>query len=109
MCKPISGQELCENDRYINDFGLQKKEGDWADSEFRTTDNCTFIALGRGKSPRGIINKGHRPDYIVIDVIDDDEMCRNENRINDTMNWIQKALFNTFYFGNLKLVSQKIY
>ncbi len=103
MLKNIQ-EELSENDRYINDFGLQKKEGDWADSEFRTTDDCAFIPLGRGQSPRGIINKGHRPDYIVIDDIDDDEMCRNESRINDTMNWIQKALFNTMDAGNGRFI-----
>ena len=32
-----------------------------------------FLACGRGQSPRGLRKREARPDYIVIDDLDDDE------------------------------------
>ena len=37
-----------------------------------------------------------RPDYIVVDDLDDDEMCRSEARVREMTNWIKEALFGCF-------------
>ena len=97
-------EELQYNELYIADFGKQMKEGCWADGEFTTTDNCHFVALGRGQSPRGIKYKGQRPDYIVIDDLDDDEMCRNPKRVKEATEWVLTALFGAMELGRGRFI-----
>ncbi|ADY51522.1 phage uncharacterized protein [Pseudopedobacter saltans DSM 12145] len=96
--------ELQYNERYIADFGLQVKTGDWAEGKFRTTDGCMFVALGRGQSPRGLKDRGKRPDYIVIDDIDDDEIIGNSKRIGKALDWCLSALFGTMEGGRGRFV-----
>ncbi len=49
------------------------------------------VASGRGQSPRGLRDREARPDYIVIDDLDDDELCRNEKRVHDITDWVKEA------------------
>lgn len=88
--------ELQYNQRYIRDFGQQYNAGDWQEGQFVTQDGCAFFALGRGQSPRGLRYRNNRPDYIVIDDLDDDELSRNEARVNNITNWVKEALFGAF-------------
>ena len=88
--------ELQFNNRYIHDFGSKYNAGDWQDGHFVTSDGFAFFALGRGQSPRGLRYRSNRPDYIVIDDLDDDELCRNEKRVSDLTNWVKEALFGCF-------------
>jgi len=88
--------ELQFNNRYIYDFGSKYNAGDWQDGHFVTSDGFAFFALGRGQSPRGLRYRSNRPDYIVIDDLDDDELCRNEKRVSYLTNWVKEALFGCF-------------
>lgn len=85
--------ELESNQRIINDFGVQAGLGTWEAGKFITTDGCSFRALGRGQSPRGARNKEARPDYILCDDLDEDEVCRNPKRMDDAWDWTIGALF----------------
>ena len=96
--------ELEFNDLYINDFGQQMKAGSWAEGEFTTVDGCYFTAVGRGQSPRGIKKNGRRPDYIVIDDIDDDELVLNEKRVSKATEWVLSALFGTMEAGRGRFI-----
>lgn len=96
--------ELQYNEIFIRDFGKQVMEGSWENGEFRTTDGCLFVALGRGQSPRGLKDRGKRPDYIVIDDIDDDEMVRNPTRVGNILEWCLSALFGTMEGGRGRFV-----
>lgn len=96
--------ELAYNELYIRDFGTQIKTGSWAEGAFITTDGCFFAALGRGQSPRGIKNSGRRPDYIVIDDIDDDELVRNPKRVSQAAEWVLSALFGTMEAGRGRFI-----
>lgn len=96
--------ELQYNERYIHDFGVQYSNGSWESGNFQTKDNVSFRALGRGQSPRGLIYKGKRPDYIIPDDIDDDELCRNVSRVDDLFNWMVRALFNTMDMGRGRFI-----
>lgn len=40
-----------------------------------------------------------RPDYIVIDDLDDDELCRNERRVRELTDWVKEALFGALDVG----------
>lgn len=96
--------ELEFNRRIIADFGEQKSVGDWEEGEFVTRDGVAFFARGRGQSPRGLRYKNNRPDYIVIDDLDDDELCRNEKRVHDLTDWVKEALFGALDVGRGRFV-----
>lgn len=87
--------EFGHNQRYIHDYGVQFNHGNWQDGEFHTQDGCMFMAVGRSQSPRGIKERGKRPDYIVIDDIDDDELVENEKRVRKATDWCIEALGGT--------------
>lgn len=96
--------ELEANQRYLGDYGPQVKLGSWEDGEFGTRDGCAFVALGRGQSPRGLRDRQHRPDYISIDDIDDDELVRNERRVDEIVDWLKKAVTLTMPMGRGRMV-----
>ncbi len=91
--------ELEYNQRIIADFGQQKNIGLWTAGEFKTTAGVKFLAVGRGQSPRGLREREARPDYIVIDDLDDDERCRNERRVRELTAWVKEALFGALDVG----------
>lgn len=91
--------ELEYNQRIIADFGQQKNIGLWTAGEFKTTAGVKFLAVGRGQSPRGLREREARPDYIVIDDLDDDELCRNERRVRELTAWVKEALFGALDVG----------
>jgi len=96
--------ELENNQRYIADFGKQKKVGSWEEGEFVTADHCAFFSRGRGQSPRGLRYRDRRPDYIVIDDLDDDELCNNESRVNKLTDWVKEALFGALDGGRGRFI-----
>lgn len=88
--------ELQYNNYIKKDFGEQYNSGMWQEGEFVTKDQCAFFSRGRGQSPRGLRFRESRPDYIVVDDLDDDEMCRSEARVRAMTDWIKEALFGCF-------------
>lgn len=101
--------ELQYNQRYIADFGEQYNAGSWEEGEFVTRSEVAFFARGRGQSPRGLRYRSHRPDYVVIDDLDDDELVESPARVSKLFDWVRSALFGTldggrgrfFMVGNL--------
>lgn len=96
--------ELEYNQRIKADFGEQKSVGDWQEGEFKTKEGVKFLACGRGQSPRGLREREVRPDYIVIDDLDDDELCRNEKRVKDLTDWVKEALFGALDVGRGRFI-----
>lgn len=96
--------ELQYNKRIIADFGSQMSMGDWSEGEFTTKDGVHFLACGRGQSPRGLRKREARPDYIVIDDLDDDELCRNERRVRELTDWVKEALFGSLDVGRGRFI-----
>ncbi len=96
--------ELEFNQRLINDFGEQKNLGSWLEGEFKTRGGAKFLAIGRGQSPRGLRDREARPDYITIDDLDDDELCRNEKRVKDLTAWVKEALFGALDLGRGRFI-----
>jgi len=96
---------LQNNQRIINDYGIQEKPGNWESGEFVTREGTSFRALGAGQSPRGTRNENFRVDCILVDDIDTDEECRNEKRVKDKFKWIQEALIPTVSVsGNYRII-----
>lgn len=100
--------ELQYNQRYIHDYGEQYNAGSWEEGEFVTQSEVAFFARGRGQSPRGLRYRSHRPDYVVIDDLDD-ELVESPARVSKLFDWVRSALFGTldggrgrfFMVGNL--------
>ena len=96
--------ELQYNRRIIHDFGEQFNHGSWEEGRFVTRDGTAFFSLGRGQSPRGLRYKEDRPNYIVIDDLDDDELCQNEARVRKITDWIKEALFGALDGGRGRFI-----
>ena len=96
--------ELQYNKRIIADYGSQMSLGNWTDGEFTTKQGIYFLACGRGQSPRGLRKRESRPDYIVIDDLDDDELCRNERRVRELTDWVKEALFGALDVGRGRFI-----
>lgn len=97
--------ELANNEAYIQDFGIKADKGtEWTSGKFSLADGTTFVAIGRGQSPRGLKKNGQRPDYILIDDIDDDQLSNNESRVRKAYNWVMGPLYGTMAGGRGRLI-----
>jgi hypothetical protein len=83
------------NQRIINDYGLQEKIGSWTDSEFITRSKLGFRAVGRGQNPRGSRNEERRINVIIFDDVDDDEVCKNPDRLEEAWQWCEQTAIPT--------------
>lgn len=88
--------ELEGNQRLIHDFGDFQKLGSWELGDFRTKQGVRFKAIGRRQSPRGLRSKQHRPDYILCDDLDDDELVKNPKLVGLAYKWAMSALLGSF-------------
>lgn len=96
--------ELQYNQRFIHDFGEQYNVGTWEEGEFVTRSEVAFFARGRGQSPRGLRYRSHRPDYVVIDDLDDDELVESPARVTKLFDWVRSALFGTLDGGRGRFI-----
>lgn len=87
--------QLQFNELFAHDFGQQYNLGSWENGDFTTKDGIRFLAIGRDQSPRGARKGEKRPNYGVIDDIDDDEIVHNQKRVKKVVNRILGA----FYFA----------
>lgn len=88
--------ELEANQRLIHDYGIQKSINQWEAGRFVTRNGASFRSIGSGQSPRGTRNQEARPDLIICDDLDEDEMCRNPQRLDQAFEWMMGALFGCF-------------
>ncbi len=88
--------ELEANQHLNDDFSIGKKAGDWADKEFTASNGSMFVALGLGQSVRGLRKADARPDFVVIDDIDDLPLSRNPARLTQYVNWIERSVLGIF-------------
>lgn len=84
--------ELMKNELYIHDWGEQYNFGDWQEGNFTTKKGIRFIAIGRDQSPRGARKGALRPNYAVIDDVDDDELVNNQKRVKAIIKRLLGAL-----------------
>lgn len=92
------------NQLWIHDFGNLVTLGDWQSGNFSTKDGIGFWAFGRGQSPRGIRKAAKRPNYAVVDDIDDKVIVRNDARVKDAVEWILEDLYGALSIKGARLV-----
>lgn len=87
-----------------HDFGLMLQYGSWAEGDFVLKDGTRFVARGRGQKLRGLRKGANRPDYVVIDDTDDDELSENPARVKKVINWTLKAVLGLGDKGNFRVI-----
>lgn len=96
--------QFVANRRFIEDYGDVAAFGSWRDSYFATSDGCGFWAFGRDQSPRGIRELKNRPNYFVVDDIDDKTVVRNQKRVSEYVDWVIEDLYGAGSVGGARLV-----
>ncbi len=95
-------QELMENEDLIELFGIKKNEkgvvqflkSTEADIIVEFSDGYTFRIMGKGAEQklRGMLWNGLRPDLVIIDDLENDELVMNKERRDKLKRWFRGAL-----------------
>ncbi len=95
-------QELLENEDLIELFGLKKNEkglvqflkSTESDIIVEFNDGHTFRIMGKGAEQklRGLLWNGLRPDLVLIDDLENDELVMNKERRDKLKRWFRGAL-----------------
>ena len=88
--------QLQYNKRLISDYGQKYQQGDWSAGEFLTSDGIRFMCLGFGQDPRGIREEERRPDYIVVDDVDNKKHVNNDRIMREGVEWLFEDLMGCF-------------
>lgn len=96
--------QLQYNDLFAHDFSEQYNFGSWEEGEFTTKKGLLFKALGRKQSPRGLRKNEKRPNYAVVDDVDDDELVQNPRLVKKVVNNILGALLFALSIKGSRLV-----
>lgn len=96
--------ELEANQLILHDYGQLVHSGSWKDAYFSLVDGTGFWAFGRGQSPRGTRNATKRPNYGVIDDIDDREIVRNQERVKDAVKWVIEDFYGALSIKGGRMV-----
>lgn len=84
--------EFEHNQRLINDFGVQKVQGQWEDGLFTTKSGFKAKALGMGQDPRGIRIGSDRPDYAACDDWETKETAKNPLRQDEYAEFLLRGI-----------------
>ncbi|MEK0537465.1 hypothetical protein OSH38_26365, partial [Mycobacterium ulcerans] len=83
--------EIEENEHIKEDFGSLAGRV-WKQDVALTSSGIKIMARGSNQKVRGIKHKQHRPDLIVCDDIENDEMVRTPEQRKKLEDWYFKAL-----------------
>lgn len=75
-------------------FGPQKSDK-WSETEVILQNGVAIHAKGRGAQLRGLISGNRRPDLIILDDIEDEELVRSEVRRADLESWFNGTVLPT--------------
>jgi predicted phage terminase large subunit-like protein len=88
--------QLQFNNRLKNDYGSKFQQGSWEEGNFTTTDGIKFMSLGFGQNPRGAREQGERPDYIVVDDVDNKRHVNNDRMMREAIDYITEDVWGCF-------------
>jgi phage terminase large subunit-like protein len=96
--------EFEANPQLINDFGELKDSSYWAEEAFKTKKGGLFVAKGKKSPIRGLRNGRYRPDYIVLDDVDDDEEVLNPAQVDKSFNRIIRGAKGGMDIGTARFI-----
>lgn len=83
--------EIETNHRIKNIFGDLKSDK-WSATHIKLTNGTSIFAKGRGAQIRGLIEGASRPDLVILDDIEDEELVRSELRRSDLEEWLNGSV-----------------
>lgn len=92
--------ELQYNNRIKNDYGEKFRQGDWSEGNFLTSDGVRFSSLGFLQNPRGVREAAERPDYIVVDDVDNKRHVNNDRMMREAVDFITEEVWGCFDAGD---------
>lgn len=101
--------EIKSNEKFKKDFGIKLVRDSVGDSIFKHRDGLEMRILCKGAdqigSLRGEKFRAYRPDLIIIDDLEDDEMVRNPERRLDLKNMFDEALVPCGEAGKVRILA----
>lgn len=85
--------ELEQNEVLRELYGDQVGADKWTDQQFVLKNGVVFTAIGAGQSIRGINYRNHRPAYLVVDDLYDDEDINNPESTEKKNDWFWSSLY----------------
>ncbi len=67
----------------------------WGEGEIQLANGASIFSLGQGGQIRGLLDGANRPDLIILDDLEDDELVRSEIRRNDLSDWFNGSVLPT--------------
>jgi predicted phage terminase large subunit-like protein len=92
--------ELAHNERILMDFGQQLPTV-WNDSDYVTKSGCRFLARGYKQTIRGLTNGSYRPDYIVVDDLEN-HLATNPRIASEKKDFVREECFGALPLENDK-------
>lgn len=93
---------MSDNDFIKRSFDLKLKPNGEVDfltdsqteviGQFNNGNKFRIVAKGSGQRMRGMLWKGTRPDLVICDDLEDDEICMNKDRREKFRKWFMNAL-----------------
>lgn len=87
--------EFENNERLKSDFGEMKGIIKWGEDEFITSNNRKVKAYGRDESLRGQEHQGHRPDWIIMNDLEDPTKTTNPALIRKYVESIRQDILKS--------------
>lgn len=87
--------ELTDNPRLRMDFPEASGAGRvWNAGVVMTANGAKVQAFGSGKKMRGLRHGPHRPDFVLLDDIENDEQVRSKEQRDKVEAWVNKTVLN---------------
>lgn len=86
--------EIETNTDLILMFGRLQSRDKWTASDFTTKTGIRLMAKGAGQSLRGVRKKESRPDLVICDDLENDELVNTLAQRDKLFNWFNKVLIN---------------
>jgi len=96
--------EFEENAVLKKDFGI-RRGNPWSNKELILKNpSAKILARGRNSPWRGLLWRGHRPDFVVIDDLEQRENIRNPRRVKERLNWLISEVYPAVSLGGTLIV-----
>lgn len=100
--------EYEHNERIRTDFGELRGRGDWSAEKFVARTGTCYEAYGRDDVIRSANYKGHRPDLVIMDDMEDPKKSMNIKQVEKYVQWIESDVlfavnsvrFSCVFLGN---------
>lgn len=86
------GHEFETNEDLIQVFGEQRGSQTWSTDKKLLSSGVIMQAKGAGQSLRGVKYHDQRPDYVLIDDLEDEETTKTPEARRDMLRWLYKTL-----------------